>query len=302
MRLMGPGRLALVLLLACGESAPPLDAQGDGDGDPNGGALRAECDDPGAGWIWCDDFEADRFASYFEYDAADGAFVRVPGVGVDSSAGMRARWQTSQVGAGSLHLAFGATPDPYFEPVDAGTARYRELYWRVYVRNESGWTGGGADKLSRATILAADNWAQAMIAHVWSGSGDRATQLVIDPASGTDPEGNLITTRYNDFDNLRWLGSEASQLEVFGGASIGEWHCIEAHVRLNDAGQANGVFELWIDGRAEASRTGLNWVGAYDDFGINAVFVENYWNAGSPRQQERYIDNLVVSTNPIGCG
>ena len=93
MRLMRPGRLALVLLLACGESAPPLDAQGDGDGDPNGGALRAECDDPDTSWIWCDDFEADRLATYFEYDAADigPAEPGIPlNVGAEDAAGLTA--------------------------------------------------------------------------------------------------------------------------------------------------------------------------------------------------------------------
>jgi hypothetical protein len=34
---------------------------------------------------------------------------------------------------------------------------------------------------------------------------------------------------------------------------------------------------------------------------INAVFFENYWNAGSPVQQERYFDNLVISTQSIPC-
>jgi hypothetical protein len=31
------------------------------------------------------------------------------------------------------------------------------------------------------------------------------------------------------------------------------------------------------------------------------VFFENYWNTGSPKLQERYFDNIVVSTQPIGC-
>lgn len=30
-------------------------------------------------------------------------------------------------------------------------------------------------------------------------------------------------------------------------------------------------------------------------------FSENYWNAGSPVQQERYFDNLVISTQSIPC-
>ena len=61
------------------------------------------------------------------------------------------------------------------------------------------------------------------------------------------------------------------------------------------------MFELWVDGASQARRTGLNWVGAFAAYGINAVFVENYWNLGSPQAQERYIDNFVVSTQPIGC-
>ena len=41
---------------------------------------------------------------------------------------------------------------------------------------------------------------------------------------------------------------------------------------------------------------------AIREYGINTLFIENYWNAGSPRAQSRYIDNVVVSTEPIGCG
>lgn len=262
----------------------------------------AECDTPAAEWIWCDDFEADRSASYFEYISEGGALARVAATGVDGSTGLRAHFVAGAQSAGNLHLAFGATPDTYFKPVDAGTANYREIYWRLYLRNQAGWTGGGGDKLSRVMILAAPSWAQAMIAHVWSGSS-ASTQdyLLIDPASGTDAQGQLKTTKYNDFDNFRWLGSASSSTALFAGAEIGQWHCIEAHVRLNDAGSSNGVFNLWIDGIQEPSRTGLNFVGDFNAYGMNALFVENYWNAGSPVAQDRFLDNLVVSTAPIGC-
>jgi hypothetical protein len=259
-----------------------------------------ECQTPGSGWIWCDDFDADRLASYFEFHDADGAFQRIVGVGVEGSGGMRARWAAGQVGAGALHLALGRTPSPYMRPADAGTADYRELYWRLYVKLPDGWVGGGGWKLSRAFIFASPTWAQAMIAHVWSG-GEGHTQLFIDPARGTDEGGRLVTTTYNDGPNLSWLGAAGSVTPIFDAAHIGSWTCVEAHVRLNDAGQANGVFELWIDDRAEAQRTGLNFLGNYAEYGLNAVFVENYWNDGAPAAQERYIDNFVVSTDRIGC-
>jgi len=250
--------------------------------------------------IFADDFEQDRTASYFEVDDADGSFVRVPGVGLDGSWGMRARWTAGQVSAGSLKLAFGRTPDRYFRPVDAGTARYRELYWRLFVRNQPGWVGGGGHKLARAIVFATPGWAEAAIGHLWSGSTDQ-TRLVLDPASGTDAAGALRTTSYNDFPNLRWLGAGASRTPLFDAAHVGQWHCVEARMELDDAGASNGSFTLWIDGAREVELTGLDWLAGYDDYGINALFVENYWNDGSPAAQERYLDELVVSRAPIGC-
>lgn len=260
----------------------------------------AGCASPQPGWIWCDDFEQDRLSSYFEYDNSGGSFVRVAGVGTNESNGMRAQWKPGQVGAGNLKLAFGRTPSSYMRPVDAGTANYREIYWRMYVKNQPGWTGGGGDKLSRAAIMAGSNWQEAMIAHVWSG-GPGSQYLLMDPASGTDLSGVLKTTKYNDFTNLRWLGETPGQVPLFDASHVGQWHCVEAHARLNTAGQSDGLMELWIDGVLDARRTGVNWVGSYGAYGINVVFFENYWNDGSPVAQERYFDDIVVSTQPIGC-
>jgi hypothetical protein len=73
-------------------------------------------------------------------------------------------------------------------------------------------------------------------------------------------------------------------------------------MRLNDAGQSNGVFELWVNQNLEARRTDLNWLGGYSAYGINAIFVENYWDTGTPVLQSRFLDNIVVSTARIGCG
>lgn len=262
----------------------------------------AECATPKAGWIFCDDFEVDRTSSYFETDNANGSFTRTASAGVNGSSGMRAHFAAGQTNAGSLHLAFGRTPSSYIRPVDAGTANYREIYWRVYLRDQAGWQGGGGDKLSRAQSIASSNWAQAMTAQVWSGSQSSSwNYLLIDPASGTDAAGTLVTTTYNDFANLRWLGAAQSATPIFDAAHVGQWYCVEAHVRLNDAGQANGTFDLWINGNAEASRSGLNWVGSFSNYGINTVYLENYWNNGSPVAQDRFMDNFVVSTTRIGC-
>jgi hypothetical protein len=75
-------------------------------------------------------------------------------------------------------------------------------------------------------------------------------------------------------------------------------NCVEARVKLNDAGSSNGSFSLWIDGRFDARKENLNWVGRYDAYGINAVFFEN---DGAPKPMARYLDNFVVSTQRIRC-
>jgi hypothetical protein len=265
--------------------------------------VAGECATPQTGWIWCDDFEADRLSSYFEYQSASGNFARAAGVGLNGSYGMRARWSTAgQVDAGALHLAFGKTPDPTtFRSVDAGTQVYRDIYWRMYVRTQTGWTGGSAVKLSRAIVFASSNWAEAAIAHVWGDDASASPSLDLDPVRGTDVSGNLLTTQYNDFNNFTWLGLVHGTRPLFANNQAGNWFCVEAHAKLNDAGQSNGVFETWINDTLDARATGLNFLGSYSAFGINAVFFENYWNAGAAQPEERYFDNLVVSTQRIGC-
>lgn len=263
---------------------------------PNGGCANGQ-----PGWIWCDDFEQDRTAQYFEYDNAGGNFVRAPGMGRNGGTAMHAHYGVGAVSVGSLKLAFGKTPSSTFKPVDAGVANYRELYWRVYFRNEYGWTGGGGGKLTRATVFTAPDWSQAMIAHLWSSDPPDETHLQLDPVRGTDSVGNVLTVGYNDFAHFTWLGAQRSATAFFDSAHVGKWYCVELHLKLNDPGQSNGVYELRVDGNLEASRTGLNFLGSYSTYGINAILLENYWNAGSPVAQDRYLDDFVVSQQPIGC-
>jgi hypothetical protein len=210
---------------------------------------------------------------------------------------MRVLWQTGEVDAGSLKVAFGRNPNSYMESGIRPDEDFREVYYRMYLRMQPGWQGSPA-KLSRATVFySASDWSQAMIAHLWS---DDAEHLIIDPVSCVS-SGSPVCTGYNDFDNMDWLGIVTGTTPIFATDHSGEWYCIEAHVRLNDPGAQNGIQEFWIDGNPEASADDLDFVGTFQDYAINAVFFENYWNDGSSRDQERYFDNIVVSTRPIGC-
>ncbi len=252
-------------------------------------------------WIFCDDFEKGGAlvapGRYFEYGDNQGDFVPSAGAGLQGSIGMRALWQSGEVDAGSLKLGFGRAPGTYFSRGIRTDTDFREIYYRVYMRLQKGWQGNPY-KLSRATIMAKSDWSQAMIAHLW---GDNGQKLALDPASCTDTLGAVKCSGYNDFNNIRWIGAKSGLTPVYGGSHDDQWLCVEAHVRLNDSGQTNGLHEFWMGGTLEARREGLNFLGGYKEYGINAVFFENYWNSGSPRLQERTLDNIVVSTQRIGC-
>ena len=274
---------------------------------PTFGQECFSCSDTLSGTIFCDDFEstaplADR---YFEYGDANGGFVPMDGVGRDGSRGMRVKWQVGQVGAGGFKKSLGRTPDSYIGNHAVNpTSDYDEIYWRIDLSTQLGWQGGGADKLSRATTLANSNWAQGMIAHIWSAGTDNEF-LVIDPASGIDAEGNLVSTSYNDFANFRWLGAKVGNIDLFSTENSGKWYCIEAHAKINTIGANDGIFEFWINDTLQAGSYNLNWHGDWNadslNYFINAIFIENYWNSGSPVAQERYLDNFVISTDRIGC-
>jgi hypothetical protein len=138
-----------------------------------------------------------------------------------------------------------------------------------------------------------------MILHVWSGERN---SLTLDPASGIEGQSSKVkTTKYNDFDNLTWLGNKpSSKFQISSTKESGYWVLVEAHAKLNTPGQSDGLAQLWIDGRLEAERKNLNFRGNYTEHGINAVFLESYWNKGAIKTQGRWYDNFVVSADPIG--
>ena len=270
--------------------------------------VNFSCDDVGGGGvIWCDDFEDDVAMSekYFEFGNNNGDMIVLDGVGTDGSRGLRILWQQGEIGAGGFKKSFGRTPSNYIGRNSVyPDSSFDEIYWRMDVRHQEGWQGGGPAKLSRALVMANSEWATGMMAHLWSG-GDGGNYLGMDPASGVSENGELVATKYNDFENLRWLGWKSGDIDMFSEESSGKWFCVVGHAKLNTPGESDGVFEFWINDSLQRGRYDLNWHGDYNGDGgnmmINAVFFENYWNDGSPVEQERYFDNIVISGERIEC-
>ncbi len=238
--------------------------------------------------IWYDDFDGKEK----NYPESSGGLDEKQAFGGQGKS-MLCLYEKGSRGVGGRKVFFGDSPA--YKPVNPGK-KYDDIYWRIYVKHQYGWTGGGPAKLSRATSLVSSHWAQAMIAHVWS-SGEA---LTLDPATGVRGD-KVVTRKYNDFEMLKWLGNKpTSKFRLHSTEESGRWVCVEARAKLNTPGQKDGLNQLWIDGKLEAERRNLDWRGSYTGHGINAVFLEAYWNSGSPVTQSRWIDNFVISTKPIG--
>ncbi len=241
--------------------------------------------------IWYDDFSSAR-----QYMGLKGEIDNAVDFGLKGGS-MDAGFNKGDVtGRGNRQVAFGDFPGNVKKVKDG--EKFDDIYWRIYVKHEYGWEGAPA-KMSRATSITSTNWQQAMIAHVWSGP---ANSITLDPASGVDGQTDAIkTTKYNDFGNLTWLGNRpASDFQLTDTEESGYWVLVESRAKLNTPGKSDGINQLWIDGRLEVERTNLNFRGNYTAHGINAVFLESYWNKGAHRTQGRWFDNFVVSTEPIG--
>lgn len=286
-------RRSVAILLALSSTGLGLTAQ-------HAGAAALECTNWQQNhpeWLWCDDFESDASLeqNYFDVYRPEGRMRVSTDAAFGGTASLRGTYVPTSQDAGSIKLSFGATPVSPKRYVDQ---KFDDVYWRFYMRTSPNWTGN-AYKVTRGIVFAGSNWSQAAIGHLWEDSPS-SLGLGIDPVSGVTGS-QVVTTQYNDFDHLQWLGKRNGTTQVYSAANRGVWTCVEVHMKLNTPGQSNGVLEHWVNGTREAQATNLNFRGSYTTYGINAIFLENYRNEPASQTQDRYFDNFVVSRQQIGC-
>ncbi len=240
--------------------------------------------------IWYDDFDGEP-KPYAEGKSPLDDKMAFGGKGKS----MLCLYEKDKRGSGGRKVFFGDSPTYRNKTVRRGET-FDEVYWRIYVKHQYGWRGS-PDKMSRATSIVSPKWAQAMIAHVWS---SRDSTLTLDPVRCVK-NGKVQTIKYNDWQGMKWLGNKpVSKFPIHATNESGYWVLVEARAKLNTPGRKDGINQLWIDGRLECERRNLDFRGTYTKHGINAVFLEAYWNKGSPVTQSRWYDNFVIAAKPIG--
>src|SRR5690625_3734946 len=259
-----------------------------------------ECTHPGEDWIFCDDFEEDRLDQYYDFYQTWGRFQRHQR-GILDSGGMSSYYgyyPGDPAGSGYdtwMKLAFGKTPDDStFMPAGDPAIAEREIRWRFFVISRTDKEEGENSTGPLANIYAYGpetdgEYVPFMKAEIaWP---DQSGQL----------ESRLYTALFDESGEP--AGTELAhtlrgEKPVMLPGINAKWHKIEVHVKLNDPGQNNGIFELRIDNEVESRQTGLNWTSHYTEYGVNAIEIRNTVNqpeaVSGNNSVNRTIDNMVL--------
>ena len=284
-------------------------------GTAGGPVAKAECASPPAGTIFCADFEeasdAARRAVWDDYDGAlDVSFATDAGPSQD----------------GTNHVArFLPTAGNSADLVKVFPTTYDKLYLRFYQYFDAGydfaWGGHGGG-------LTAGDRSYLGLSGSRPNGDDRADFTLEQTAAGLPHAYNYYRGMYQDCSNP--VGScfgDSFPCVYDSGASYctkphhikhpsvtwptattGTWRCVEEMVDMGGTATANlngtdpnGRFQIWIDGVA---------LGDYEDLWLRTVStlkLQNLYMAwrvpvgGNGTVGQRF-DNIVVSTQRIGCG
>ncbi len=223
-------------------------------------------------WLWCDDFEsADTTLSSRYQDVSTNGFSVVNHDAFDGSRCLQQHYTQGQVDAGWIIRVSDSFPG--------------HLFMRWYHKFEAGFQGY-PPKMARVRHRDRTTWTSTYGVHCWL---ETDGILALDVAAPNSSQDN----------SSGWLSIARSNFSFAASGNIGRWTCFEMEVQLNTPGQSDGLYRLWADDTLLAERTSVDLRGNTSEK-INEAMRDCYWNGGSPKAQNRYYDNFVISTKKIG--
>jgi hypothetical protein len=231
-------------------------------------------------WLWCDDFEQTTDLNKSYPDTGLTGFGISTEDALSGTHSIRQRYTKSQVNAGWIFWFYSdALGKSYSQPQE-------EIYVRWFHKFEAGFTGV-PPKMARLSSIGS-GWNKRFAVHHW-----------IDPSS-YNIKADVHVPYSSQANSSGWLPAAKSTFSYKNQANIGRWICHEMYVKNNTSGQADGAYTFWADGKEIVKRTNVDLRGS-TSYNFNAVQLDCYWNGGSPKEQSRFYDNLVISSERIGC-
>lgn len=268
------------------------------DTDPTGTPDANGC--PGnapASWISCENFDdiqdgPSEIAQWYEMGDAFGV---EPDGDDPTDQALRITLQPTMVFGGWVSLRWGNGPDG--PGVDSPGEDFDEVWVRYTLKTGDDWPGYEIGDVGEIIAANGANWG---IATETAIRGDGAGRLR--PLGWTCIfDGALACNGSNDWSGgLQLIWQDAGPSTIFGGDSAGVERCLEAHMRLNTPGAADGEAQVWIDGNLETDVTDVDFRGTWTDYGLNALRFTNYAEP-PPMPLDFWVDDVVIATERIGC-
>ena len=79
----------------------------------------------------------------------------------------------------------------------------------------------------------------------------------------------------------------------------GQWNKIKYRLKLNDLGQNNGLFQLWINDALKCDYSNMNFRGNYSKYGWNHLMMSMHANPSHPQSQWVSRDNIQIVRDEI---
>jgi hypothetical protein len=241
--------------------------------------------------VFCDDFEQGNFAQW--EDGYNSALHRITSVTTNVYQGQKALEATYPAGSDGGWLTRWFMPG------------YDDAYARLYVKFEQEWQCG--QNCSKILAFYGNR-----IDDPWSGFGQAGTR-----PDGTDffysglatlnwyrhPDpGEIIF--YSYFPEMqpapdgKYWGNFFFQNDPRDALQPGRWYCLELELKANTPGLHNGLQKMWIDGSFKGEVSNMRW---RDTTNLRINAFQLTFSGAVPVTQHVWIDNVVVSTQKIGC-
>jgi hypothetical protein len=301
-------------------------------------ARAATCDEPGPGWLACEDFEGGSagWSTWF----AQSPFIECDGCleGGDNPDRIHLSDDPQHVHEGSwaVHMPAAAAAQyqgaslTYRSCLDEARPGcllqgYEELYFRTWVKLDP-------DHRYVHHFLAISG---TQPDEYWGADGNAGCRPngVRDAGTTLDFNGERELFFYTYFPDMHcdsggYCSGEYAQnicdgcatkdmpctdgLECCWGNHFGpspavilerdRWVCLELTMRLNTPGEADGSMAFWVDDELAHEQTGMHWRDV-PEVQLNKAWLMHYIAPGDADQSNRIsFDDVVVSTQRIGCG
>jgi hypothetical protein len=313
-----------------GGSANSGGTAGGGAGGSGASSTAHDCNNPGPGWLFCEDFEG--MASGFDAWKASWGWTDQIGAG---DPGRMTASPDAHTGSWAVH--YPAAESAGYRGADlifrtcAGANKpgcalesHEQLYFRTYLKL-------AADHQRMSHFLAIGGSQQ-----FWDSYGNAGCRPNGYRSMGTTVDFDKIshnTFFYTYFPTMKCdsgatCDKYADAQKICSGCAekdmpcsngpeccwgnhfrpdpnvalpVDQWVCFEMMMKANDVGQSNGEMAYWIDGQLAHQVTTMQWR-TTTDLGLNKVRLQHYvTTAGAQNHSNRvWFDDVVVSTERIG--